>query len=60
MPFDRVLAQIEELTERLEEDLFAALSEREMGVLRELLTRVVKQQQITPGVHPAYKQLGRR
>jgi len=55
-----VLAQIEELTERLEEDLFAALSEREMGVLRELLTRVVKQQQITPGVHPAYKQLGRR
>lgn len=54
------LAQIGHVTQQLEDDLFAALSEREMNVLRELLTRVVKQQQITPGVHPAYKQLGSR
>jgi DNA-binding MarR family transcriptional regulator len=54
------LAQIGHVTQQLEDDLFAVLNEREMRVLRELLTRVVKQQQITPGVHPAYKQLGRR
>ena len=55
-----VLAQIGHVTRELEDDLFAALSEREVRILRELLTRIVKQQQITPGVHPAYQQLGRR
>lgn len=54
------LAHIGRVTQQLEDDLFAALNEREMSVLRELLTRIVKQRQITPGVHPAYKQLGRR
>jgi DNA-binding MarR family transcriptional regulator len=54
------LAQIGHLTEQLEDDLFAALSEREVRILGELLARIVKQQQITPGVHPAYKQLGHR
>ena len=52
-----VLSRIGELTQDLERHLFAALSAPETRVLQELLARVVAQQQITPGVHPAYKQL---
>lgn len=52
-----VLTRIGELTQELERDLFAALSATETRVLEELLARVVVQQRITPGVHPAYKQL---
>jgi DNA-binding MarR family transcriptional regulator len=52
-----VLTRIGELTQELERDLFAALSATETRVLEELLARVVAQQRITPGVHPAYKQL---
>jgi len=55
-----VLARIGELTAELERDLFAGLSERERTLVQRLLTRVVAQQRITPGVHPAYKQLGRK
>lgn len=54
------LMKVGKLTQELEQDLFATLSDRELSLLRELLTRVVAQQQITPGVHPAYKQLGRQ
>src|SRR6516162_2158244 len=42
-----LLAQIGKLTQQLEHCLFAALSDRETSLLRELLTRVVTQQQIT-------------
>ena len=52
-----VLARIGEVTQELERDLFSALSAADTRVLTELLGRVVAQQQITPGVHPAYKQL---
>jgi len=52
-----VLTRIGVLTQELERDLFAGLSATETRVLEELLARVVAQQRITPGVHPAYKQL---
>jgi DNA-binding MarR family transcriptional regulator len=52
-----VLARIGELTQELERDFFAALSVAENRLLQELLSRVVAQRNITPGVHPAYKQL---
>src|SRR5215831_3728855 len=52
-----MLARIGELTQELERDFFAALSVAETRLLRDLLARVVAQQKITPGVHPAYKQL---
>jgi len=52
-----VLARIGELTRELERDLFAALNATETRVLEELLARVAAHQKITPGVHPAYKQL---
>jgi DNA-binding MarR family transcriptional regulator len=55
-----MLAQIGELTKELERQLFAALSAGETSLLRQLLTRVAAQQEIAPGVHPAYRQLGRQ
>jgi DNA-binding MarR family transcriptional regulator len=55
-----VLRRIGQLTHQLEDHLFAALSKREKEVLFDVLTRIVLQQEITPGVHPAYSQLGKR
>jgi DNA-binding MarR family transcriptional regulator len=54
------LTTIGRLTNELENDLLEALSEGEKKGLFELLTRIVSQQRITPGVHPAYRQLGKR
>jgi len=54
------LNRIGRLTLQLEEDLFAALTEREKATLQEFLRRIVAQQGVTHGVHPAYRQLGRR
>ena len=51
------LGRIGELTQELERDFFAALSAEETRFMQELLARVVAQQRITPGVHPAYKQI---
>jgi DNA-binding MarR family transcriptional regulator len=59
-PGRKTLAEIGRLTLQLEDDLFAALSEREKKILLEFLTRIVVQQGVTPGVHPAYRQIGRR
>jgi len=56
----KTLNEIGKLTLRLEEDLFAALSQREKNTLQEFLRRIIAQQEITPGVHPAYRQIGRR
>jgi DNA-binding MarR family transcriptional regulator len=53
------LAKIGRLTHQLENDVLAALNEKDKKSLRDLLTRIVKRQQITPGVHPAYGQLNR-
>jgi DNA-binding MarR family transcriptional regulator len=52
------LSEIGKLARQHQDDLCAALSEKERKVLTELLTRIVAQQQITPAVHPGYRQLG--
>jgi DNA-binding MarR family transcriptional regulator len=49
------LAAIGRVTHQLEDDLLAALSEAEKERLFDALTRIISQQQITPGVHPAYR-----
>jgi DNA-binding MarR family transcriptional regulator len=54
------LVKIARITRALESDLFAALSAKEQAQLHDLLTRIVSQQQIAPGVHPAYRALGKR
>jgi DNA-binding MarR family transcriptional regulator len=53
----RTLAEIGRLTGDLEEELFTALNKTEIETLRALLRRIIAHQQITPGVHPAFKQL---
>jgi hypothetical protein len=52
------LTAIGQLTTELEGDIFAALSEAEKENLGSLLARIIVQQQITPSVHPAYRQIG--
>jgi DNA-binding MarR family transcriptional regulator len=56
----KALNEIGRLTLELERELFAALSEREKDTLQGFLRRIVAQQGVTPGVHPAYRQIGRR
>jgi len=51
------LVKIGRITRALESDLFAALSAKEQAQLHDLLTRIVSQQHIAPGVHPAYRTL---
>jgi DNA-binding MarR family transcriptional regulator len=51
------LSAIGRLTLQLEDDLLAALSARERTRLRGLLTRIVAQQKLTPGVHPSYREI---
>jgi hypothetical protein len=53
------LTAIGRLTRQLENDLFASLSKAEKESLFELMTRIIARQQITPGVHPAYRKIGR-
>jgi DNA-binding MarR family transcriptional regulator len=53
----RALLQIGQVTIELEAQIFAALNEDETERLHALLRRIVTQQQITPGVHPAYRQI---
>jgi DNA-binding MarR family transcriptional regulator len=50
------LTSIGRLTNQLEKHLLAALTEVEKKSLFDLLSRIVSQQQITPGVHPAYRE----
>jgi hypothetical protein len=38
--------------------LCAALNAKEQASLAEMLTRIVSQQQVTPAVHPGYRQMG--
>ena len=51
----RSLQRIEVITGELEEDLFMSLSSAEQQTLLALLRRVILQQNITPAVHPAYR-----
>lgn len=53
----RTLVEIGRLTGDLEEELLAALNKTEIETLQALLGRIIAHQQITPGVHPAFKQL---
>ena len=52
------LIEIGKLARQHQDDLCAALSKKEQKVLGELLARIVSQQQITPAVHPGYRQMG--
>jgi DNA-binding MarR family transcriptional regulator len=52
------LAKIGKLAGQMQEDICAALSEKEREVLADLLTRIAAQQKITPGVHPGYRKMG--
>jgi len=52
------LSDIGKLTRQLQDDLCAALNEKERKLLAEMLSRIVSQQQITPAVHPGYRQVG--
>jgi DNA-binding MarR family transcriptional regulator len=53
-----MLSEIAKLARQHQDDLCAALSEKERALLAEMLSRIVAQQQITPAVHPGYRQLG--
>jgi DNA-binding MarR family transcriptional regulator len=55
-----VLRDIAQIAVKYEQDLCAALSRKEQATLADLCTRIVKQQGLTPGVHPGYRQLGRK
>jgi DNA-binding MarR family transcriptional regulator len=56
----RALNKIGALTVQLEHHLLAALQEKEKQSLLDVLTRIVSQQRVTPSVHPAYRQIGKR
>jgi DNA-binding MarR family transcriptional regulator len=56
----KMLAAIGAVTLGLEEQLFAALTQKERTLLSALLTRVVAEQGLQPGVHSAYRELNRR
>ena len=53
-----ILVEIGKVARQHQDDLCAALSEKERTLLAELLTRIAAQQKITPAVHPGYRQLG--
>ena len=52
-----MLSDIGKMAQQVENDLCAALNEKERALMKELLTRIVAQQQITPAVHPGYRQM---
>lgn len=52
------LTEIGKLARQHQDDLCAALNAQERMLLTDLLTRIVAQQQITPAVHPGYRQMG--
>jgi len=51
----RRTSQIAAITSELEHDLLSALSQAEREELASQLRRIVSQQEITPAVHPAYR-----
>lgn len=55
-----VLAELSRVAAEHEEDLCASLSREERVELGALLGRIAAQQKLTPGVHPGYRQLGRK
>jgi|SRR5690242_13356487 len=53
-----MLSEVGKVAQRVQADVCAALNEKERALLAELLARIVAQQQITPAVHPGYRQMG--
>jgi DNA-binding MarR family transcriptional regulator len=56
----QILADLARIAAEHEDDLCAALSEEERLQLRDLCRRIADQQGLKPGVHPGYRQLGKR
>ncbi|MDB5330179.1 MAG: transcriptional regulator, MarR family [Phycisphaerales bacterium] len=54
----QILGDIARIATEHERDLCAALSKDERATLAELCSRIGRQQGLTPGVHPGYRQLG--
>lgn len=54
----QILSDISRIALEHERDLCAALNEQERATLAELCARICRQQGLTPGVHPGYRQLG--
>ena len=54
---EKAMAKIAEIGRESEEALLSSLSPDERTQLHELLTRLMADQDITPGVHPGYRQL---
>jgi DNA-binding MarR family transcriptional regulator len=55
----QVLGEIGRIAQEHEASLLAALTPEEREQLRSLCTRIADEQQLTPGVHPGYRGLGR-
>jgi DNA-binding MarR family transcriptional regulator len=53
-----MLSEIGRLAQHHQNDLCAALNEKERAWLADFLNRIIEQQHITPAVHPGYRQLG--
>ena len=56
----QVLSQLSRIATEHEEVLCAALNKDERLQLRELCRRIAEEQGLTPGVHPGYRQLGKK
>ena len=56
----QLLGELSRVAAEHEESLCAALSKEERVQLRDLCRRIAEQQGLTPGVHPGYRQLGRK
>jgi DNA-binding MarR family transcriptional regulator len=54
------LEEIGEISRQHEDNLFASLGDAERELLRELLVKVAKDQDLGPRVHPGYAKLGRQ
>jgi DNA-binding MarR family transcriptional regulator len=52
----RLLGELGTIGKAHEDDLCAALTTDERAILRGLLARIAQQQDLTPGVHPGYRQ----
>jgi DNA-binding MarR family transcriptional regulator len=52
-----LLSAIGTVAQQVEKDICSTLNEKEQALMREMLTRIVTQQQITPAVHPGYRQM---
>ena len=56
----QVLGELSRVAAEHEESLCAALSKEEKVQLRDLCRRIAEEQGLTAGVHPGYRQLGRK